>query len=58
MDSEVKLGNIADNFQIKTEGLAAAVSDSEVQVAISSLQNEMFLALRLLENEVFCLTRK
>lgn len=29
MDSEVKLGNIADNFQIKTEGLAAAVSDSE-----------------------------
>ena len=57
-DNEVKLGYIADHFQVKTEGLAAAVSDPEAQVAISNLQEEMFRALRLLENEVFILSRK
>lgn len=48
-----KLGNIADIFKLNTEKRVDwSALDPDIQVAFSVLHEELFAALRLLENSI------
>lgn len=57
-EEEIKLGHYADIFKLSTDSIAADIDDPCTIAAIEKLQEEIFKALRLLENEIIILSNK
>lgn len=57
-DKELKLGNYAAAFNLRTKSIASDIEDTKAMEAVKKLQEETFKTLRLLENEIISISYK